>query len=756
MKIPFSAFDKQHQNILQELMDGIEPVLKSGDFILGAATSEFERRFSTFHDCQYAVALNSGTDALILALKALGIGEGDEVITTANTFMTTLSSIVMVGAKPVLVDVGADDNMDVALIEGKISDATKAILPVHWAGRPCQMDVILELAAKHQLKVIEDCAQAVSSRYKGKLVGTFGDIGCFSLHPFKTLNACGDAGVVLTNNTEAADVMRMLRNNGFSSTGECHYWSNNSRLDTLQAAILNVKLNHFEQWTEKRIRIAEFYHLHLENTPELILPKLACDDYAPVYHTFIVKTKQREALQKHLADKGIETKIHYQVPPYRQPVALKTLGILCDLKRADEISDQVLSLPIYPELTQEQLDYIVHVIKDFYASRRRVTEMKVPYSYLERQFENIEPYLDDIREFVKTTDFTLGAELDKFEASFAAVHNAPHAIGVGTGTDAIAMSFKILGVGAGDEVITCANTFIASVGSIVQVGAIPVFVDSEDGYVIDPDKIEAAITEKTKAILPVHYTGNIADMPRIMDIANKHNLFVVEDACQTIMGKVAGKYVGSWGQMAAFSMHPLKNLNVWSDAGVIVTQSDDYAEKLRLYRNHGLINRDVCVEYGINCRMDTFQAVIANRLINDLERITEKRRAVAFTYDKAFADLAGFIDIPVRREDVYHVFHIYVLRAKYRDQLLNYLKNAGIEVKIHYPIPMHLQPAAKHLGYKEGDFPMAEKHGKVVITLPAHPYLTQDEIDYTISKVREFYLDKHFEAVDAVANAVTA
>jgi len=382
--------------------------------------------------------------------------------------------------------------------------------------------------------------------------------------------------------------------------------------------------------------------------------------------------------------------------------------------------------------------------------------MRVPYSYLERQFSNIDVFLDDLREFVKTADFTLGAELKKFEDRFAELHKIPHAIGVGTGTDALAMSFKMLGVGPGDEVITCANTFIASVGAIVQVGATPVFVDSENGYVIDPDKIEAAITSKTKAILPVHYTGNVADMPRIMEVAKKHNLYVVEDACQTILGAVGGKPVGNWGDFAGFSFHPLKNVNVWSDAGMIITRHDEYAEKLRRYRNHGLADRDVCVEYGINCRMDTMQAVIGNRVLNNLVEFTEKRRAIAHGYDTAFADLAEYIDVPVRRENVYHVYHIYVIRVKYRDQLLKYLLANGIEAKIHYPIPMHLQPAAKHLGYKKGDFPVAEKHGEVVITLPAHPYLTDEEIEYTIDKVRNFYASKLFEKNVASVEKVNA
>ncbi len=379
--------------------------------------------------------------------------------------------------------------------------------------------------------------------------------------------------------------------------------------------------------------------------------------------------------------------------------------------------------------------------------------MHVPYSYLERQFSDIEPYLNDIRNFVKTTDFTLGKPLEDFEQTFAKLHQAPHAIGVGTGTDALVMSLKMLNIGAGDEVITCANTFIASVGAIVQAGATPVFVDSDNGYVMDASKIEAAITQRTKAILPVHYTGNIADMNSIAKIAKKHGLSIIEDACQTILGHIDDQYVGSWGTFACFSLHPLKNLNVWSDAGVIITHSDEYAEKLKRYRNHGLINRDVCLDYGINCRMDTIQAVIANRLLPSLTAFTEKRRAIAKTYDDAFRGLSDFIDIPIRREGVYHVFHIYVLRVKHRDALLQYLEEHGIEAKIHYPIAMHLQPAAKQLGYQAGDFPIAEEHGKVAITLPAHPYLREEEINYTIKTVQAFYIKQHDQTATSKAYA---
>ena len=366
--------------------------------------------------------------------------------------------------------------------------------------------------------------------------------------------------------------------------------------------------------------------------------------------------------------------------------------------------------------------------------------MRVSFSYLDRQFADVDPYLEDIRELVRTGAFTLGAPLREFEQRFAQLMEAPFAIGVGTGTDALAMPLKLLGVGPGDEVITTPNTFIATVGAIVMTGARPVFVDSEDGYVIDPAQIEAVITPRTKAILPVHYTGNVADMPAIMEIAHRRQIAVVEDACQCIMGAIDGQYVSSWGATAAFSLHPLKNLNVWADGGMIVTHSAELAEKLRLYRNHGLVNRDEVTMFGINCRFDTLQAVVGNRLIGQTQLITERRITNARRYDAAFADLTEFINIPVRRRGVRHVFHLYVLRVKRRDELLAYLRQNGVEARIHYPIPVHLQKAAAALGYKAGDFPMAEEHARTAITLPGHQHLTDEEVGWVIEKVRAFYL----------------
>jgi dTDP-4-amino-4,6-dideoxygalactose transaminase len=365
--------------------------------------------------------------------------------------------------------------------------------------------------------------------------------------------------------------------------------------------------------------------------------------------------------------------------------------------------------------------------------------MKIKFSYLDRQFADFDDYLDDLRLLVESGDFTLGAPLDEFENRFAELCRMPYAIGVGSGTDALILSLKALGVGPGDEVITTPNTFIATVGAIAMTGARPVFVDSNPGLTIDATRIEAAVTTRTKAILPVHYSGNVADMPVIMDIARRHGLTVVEDACQAITAARDGNYVGSWGQTACFSLHPLKNLNVWGDGGVIVTRSGELNDKLRLLRNHGLTDRDRAAVFGHNSRLDSLQAVIGNRLINQAESITERRIANARHLDEGFADLADFIRVPPRQSNVRHVYHIYIVRAKRRDELLKFLGEREIEAKIHYPVPVHLQPAAQYLGYQEGDFPTAESDSRTMITLPAHQHLEDEEIDYVTESVRDFY-----------------
>ncbi|MDC0253342.1 DegT/DnrJ/EryC1/StrS family aminotransferase [Bacteriovoracales bacterium] len=371
--------------------------------------------------------------------------------------------------------------------------------------------------------------------------------------------------------------------------------------------------------------------------------------------------------------------------------------------------------------------------------------MKVPYGYLSRQFSNPTPILDQIKELVSEGDFTLGKKLEKFENEFSNFIGSKYAIGVGSGTDALFLSLKALGIGDGkgykkDEVITTANTFVATVGSIETAGARTRFVDCNEKYVMDVNKVEEAITEKTKAIMPVHYSGQPVEMDKLLKIANKYNLYIIEDACCAIDAEVDGKRCGTIGITGAFSLHPQKNLNVWSDGGVIVTNDSKMKEKLHLLRNHGMKDRDHYAFYAYNSRLDPLQAIVGSHLLPDVKWITNKRIEIAQKIDKGLEDLKEYIQIPNRPLNERRVYHMYMLLVQDRDKLYNYLLKNGVDAKIHYPIPLHLQEASKHLNYQEGDFPTAEYQAKNIISLPAHQHLTDEEVDYTIEMVRKFYL----------------
>ena len=303
--------------------------------------------------------------------------------------------------------------------------------------------------------------------------------------------------------------------------------------------------------------------------------------------------------------------------------------------------------------------------------------MRVPFSYLKEQFKDYQVYLDKISEVVITGDYTLGQAVSEFEGRFASLLGAKYAIGVNSGTDALFLSLKAIGVGPGDEVITTPNTFIATVGAIVASGAHPVFVDCNDEYVINADLIEQAITSRTKAILPVHYAGVAADMDQIMTVAHRHGLPVIEDACQAILGAVNGKSAGTFGLTGAFSLHPLKNLNVWGDSGVIVTDSKEIRERLVLLRNHGLINRDEVACFGYNSRLDTIQAAVGNCLIQEIHWITETRLKWANRLDQALSQHVGCITVPYRRPHKHYVHHLYMVQAQDRDNLLAFLQKSG-------------------------------------------------------------------------------
>ncbi len=364
--------------------------------------------------------------------------------------------------------------------------------------------------------------------------------------------------------------------------------------------------------------------------------------------------------------------------------------------------------------------------------------MKVRYSYLKQQFSNCDDLWKKLKKFVHTGDFTLGKELEIFEKNFAKLIGTKYAVGVNSGTDAIKLSLKVLNVNKGDEVITAANTFVATVGAITEIGAKPVFVDCDDTFCMNVSGIEKKITKRTKAIVPVHFTGYMTNMPNLMKIAKKYKLPIVEDACQSILANINKKNAGTWGDFGAFSLHPLKNINVWSDGGIITTNNKKYFEKLLLLRNHGLIDRDTVKICGYNSRLDTFQAVVGNWLLPKAKKIAQKRINNAKIFDKEFSKVSD-ITIPYRPKNYKIVYHLYILFAKNRDKLLKYCLKKGIEAKVHYPKPMYLQENLSFLKHKKGDFPITDEHAKKIITFPCDQHLSIKEINYIIRIVKDFY-----------------
>jgi dTDP-4-amino-4,6-dideoxygalactose transaminase len=353
--------------------------------------------------------------------------------------------------------------------------------------------------------------------------------------------------------------------------------------------------------------------------------------------------------------------------------------------------------------------------------------MQVPYLNLKSQFSD-DDLQDRIKAVMQSCHFVMGPAIEQFEKAFAKLCGTRYAIGLNSGTDAIFLGLKALGIGEGDEVITAPNSFIATAGAIVAAGAKPVFVDVKDDYNIDPDCIENVITGKTKAIIPVHLTGNMADMPKIMQIASDHNLMVIEDAAQSVMADINGKRSGAYGDIGCFSLHPLKNLNVCGDGGMATTDSEEIYHKMMQLRNHGLKNRDEIDFFGYNSRLDSIQATVGLWGIENIEEITQKRIDNARQYDESLVPLKPLVTIPERNPDNFQVFHTYVIQVEKREKLAAFLADHDIETKIHYPLPIHYQKPCLELGYRRGDFPRCEEQAEHILTLPVNQYLTSGQI----------------------------
>jgi dTDP-4-amino-4,6-dideoxygalactose transaminase len=369
---------------------------------------------------------------------------------------------------------------------------------------------------------------------------------------------------------------------------------------------------------------------------------------------------------------------------------------------------------------------------------------RVKFVNLGKQYiKHREEILAKFDEISKQGAYILSEEVEEFEKNFAEYCDTRYAVSVGNGSDALFMCLLSLGIGQGDEVITVPNSFIATAWVIARTGARIVFVDVGDDMNIDPQLVEPAISEHTKAIIPVHLTGRVANMDAIQTIADKHNLFIIEDAAQATGAKYRGKRAGSFGICAGFSLHPLKNLHIHGDGGVITTDDQDLFEKLMKYRNHGLINRDECEFWGMNSRLDSIQAGIANIKLRYLDEWNGRFRQIANIYTEGLKDC---VIVPKIKDYEEPIYHRYMIRCSGRDDLQRFLDGNGIETKINYPIPLHLQPAAASLGYKKGDFSVTEKMAGTILSLPIYPELENDKVYYVIEKIQQFFRGKAIPA----------
>ncbi len=364
--------------------------------------------------------------------------------------------------------------------------------------------------------------------------------------------------------------------------------------------------------------------------------------------------------------------------------------------------------------------------------------MKINFINLIKQSYKEQSDLNKIfNKVINSGSFVGGNYINEFEKNLCKYINAKNCISLNSGTDALVFSLFAAGVKKGDEVITTPNSFIASTAVIVHLGAKPVFVDVLDDQNIDPSKIEEKITKKTKAIMPVHLTGRLCRMDQVVQIAKKYNLKVIEDAAQAIGSKYKGVNAGNFGDFGCFSAHPLKNLNAMGDSGYLVVKKKKIADRIRDLRNHGMSNRNRVKQFGFVSRMDNIQAAILNYRLKNLSNIISSRRKNFEIYKKNLNRNVVFF--PDEELNQFNTYHTFVVQVPKRNLLKEHLKKNKIETAIHYPIPIHLQPAAKKLGYKKGDFPICEKQAKSILTLPINQFLKENEIEFICSKINRFY-----------------
>lgn len=758
-QIPVSDPKREFYRHASELCTAIARVLASGKYLRGEEVEAFEAEFASYLQIEHAVAVGSGTDALEIALRACGIHPGDRVATVSLTAVATVAAIERAGARPLLIDVDPQtltlDPVSLARACERIS--VKAVIPVHLYGAPADMSRILEIAAEYGLVVIEDCAQAHGAMINGRMCGTLGDLAAFSFYPTKNLGALGDAGVIVTSKSDLAVRVRLLREYGWRQRNVSEIPGVNSRLDNLQAAVLRCKLRTLDAANARRRAIARRYIEALRGTNLRVLAVPA--GAVPVYHQFVVRSAHREALRIHLASHGVGTSVHYEHPIHQQP-AYRDRNLMADesLPHTEAACREVVSVPVFPELTDTEVDCIARALATF----REPNTSSVPFfptsaSSLPRVPMSRpsvgEEEVRAVTEVFESGWLGQGAKVQEFEQALSQTLGHRHVIAVSSGTAALHLALDVLGVHAGDEVIVPSLTFCATVQAITAVGATPVFSDIDpDTLNIDIADAASRITPRTRVIMPVHFCGNVCDMSRLLELAARHGLVIIEDAAHAFGSSYRGRPVGSFGDITCFSFDPIKNITC-GEGGAIVLADEERAQVLRRKRCLGM-HRDrwqrsdddrpwwyrVDVQ-GYRYHMNNINAAIGLIQLQKLPQFRRRKRELVRRYNERFASLPGVRLLRWQLDNC--LPFIYVMRVVdgRRDDLWKFLIKQKIDAGVHY-VPNHLQP---FFATQTTSLPVTEQVYREIITLPLYADMSDAAFERVATEVERFFREEQIE-----------
>ncbi len=757
---------------LQEVRDTLE----NGWLTMGPKTIKFEEAFRKKVHARHAISMNSCTAALHLALKVIDLQENDEVIIPSITFAATGEVVRYFNARPVIVDVNRDThNIMVDLIERNITKKTRAIIPVHFGGQPCDMDEINALAKSRRLFVIEDAAHCFPSFYKGTPIGTLSDITAFSFYATKTL-AMGEGGLATTENEEFAEQMRILRLHGiskdawkrYSKRGNWYYEVTDVgykyNMTDIQAALGLAQLRKGEAMWKKRCDIAERYSQGFMWN-DYVMPPTVRDYVKSSWHLYVIKLRlealniKRDEFMNKLQKKGIGVSVHF-IPMHRHPVyrALYKYNT-AEFANSEWLYARSISLPIYPDMSTDDVDYVIETVNSLCQKHamRQADRITIPLA----SPDLTEKSRELVMEVMRSNSLSFGPKLGEFEKAGASYAGRKYGIAVNSGTSALHLIIKTLGIADGDQVITTPFSFIASANCMLFERAQPLFVDiNPDDLNFSPALIEAELKrdrkKRIKAIMAVDIFAHPVDWDALYDLAEKYNVRLIEDSSEALGSLYRSpddrplrrwkKFVkaGSFGDASVFAFYPNKQITT-GEGGLILTDDKKIADMCRSLRNQG---RSVESEdwfgharLGYNYRISDINCAMGLSQLGRIDEIIQRRQAVANAYSERLKSL-NFILPPFCARNVELGWFVYVVRLskdfkrKDRDKIMRLLREKGVACS-NYFAPIHLQPFyRKMFGFKPGDYPVTEDIAGRTLALPFFNTLTDEQIDYVVDSLK--------------------